>query len=106
MGSTGSLLHFLLLGMRASSPRGMQKFHSTYCPVFRGQLSIQLAMPMPYRALSVFSLVTCVVLISFLIFGRYTRHEQAPGELVPSAGLLAITATSTGTVVRALVHEG
>lgn len=68
--------------------------------------TIELAMPVSYRVLTAGTLLACIVLITVLIVGRYTRHEQVSGQLVPSLGLLTSTAPAAGTVVRTLVHEG
>src|SRR5699024_4576222 len=45
-------------------------------------------------------------IVTFLVFGHYTRRDRVSGTLVPSAGLLSITAIHTGTVSRVLVHAG
>lgn len=47
---TGALFHFLLLVMRASSPKGMQKFHLACCLVFWGQLSMEPRRRLPESA--------------------------------------------------------
>jgi membrane fusion protein len=65
--------------------------------------SISLAMPLPYRLLAAAAALAAVALAVLFVFGRYTRHEQAQGQLVPSLGLLAIAAPSSGVVTRALV---
>lgn len=44
-------------------------------------------------------------LIAFLVFGHYTRRESVTGQLVPSAGLINLTAISTGGVSRVWVHD-
>ena len=67
---------------------------------------VKLAMPLPYRLLAAGSLLACVALFSFLILGRYSRREQAQGQLVPSLGLLAMTVPTSGTRVRIAVREG
>lgn len=68
--------------------------------------SIDLAMPVSYRVIAVLSLAACASLIGILCFGRYTRHEQISGELVPSLGLLTTAAPVAGTVSHMLVHDG
>ena len=51
--------------------------------------------------------LACVAAIAcFITFARYTRHERVEGQLVPSAGLLELSAPSTGTITRCLVREG
>jgi membrane fusion protein len=58
------------------------------------------------RAFAAAALACVAAIACFLAFARYTRHERVEGELVPSAGLLALSAPSTGTVTRCLVREG
>ena len=38
--------------------------------------------------------------------GHYTRHATVAGSLVPSAGLLTLSATSVGRVMRVDVYDG
>jgi membrane fusion protein len=68
--------------------------------------AINLATPLAFVwwALLAASLATVIVL--FLIFGHYTRRAEVTGQLEPSAGLLTLSAKTTGTVARTLVHEG
>ncbi|WP_409408969.1 hypothetical protein AAE485_12335 [Acidithiobacillus ferriphilus] len=45
-----------------------------------------------------------VTIIPLLIFGHYTRHLAVTGMLVPSQGLLTISAPISGTVGKVVVH--
>lgn len=45
-------------------------------------------------------------ILSLLLCGHYTRHEQVNGSLVPSSGLLTTAPTTSGIVTRVLVREG
>lgn len=45
-------------------------------------------------------------LVAFLLFGQVSRSEPAHGQLLPSSGLLPVTAPRAGTLVRVLVSEG
>lgn len=47
-----------------------------------------------------------IAILWLLICGRYTRHEQVQGTLVPSSGLLTLTPSSPGLISRVLVQEG
>lgn len=50
--------------------------------------------------------IACLVAMGLLLtFGRFTRHERAEGALIPSGGLLSLTAPSAGVVTRCLVAE-
>ena len=74
----------------------------------RGQWlgAINLATPLAFGwwALLAFTLAAAIVL--FLMFGQYTRHADVVGQLEPTAGVLTLSAQTTGTVTQALVHEG
>lgn len=50
------------------------------------------------------SLATAIVL--FLVFGQYTKRQSVTGQLVPTTGLLGVTAPSAGTVTHVYVHSG
>ncbi|WP_232823593.1 HlyD family secretion protein [Dyella sp. C9] len=45
-------------------------------------------------------------LLLFLWMGQYTRREAVTGQLVPSTGLLTLTAPSSGTVTQLHVQDG
>lgn len=47
-----------------------------------------------------------LTLTAFLLFARVARSERAHGQLLPSSGLLPVTAPRAGTLVRVLVKEG
>lgn len=68
--------------------------------------SIIVAAPVSRWLLAVLALALAVALALFLVFGHYTRRETVSGELVPSAGLLNVTAPSAGTITRLHVHDG
>ena len=68
--------------------------------------TIRLATPLSFRVLTLFSVAVGVALVAFLIFGHYTRRERASGTLVPTAGLIEVTAITTGVVAQALVKQG
>ena len=47
-----------------------------------------------------------MAVLVFLFVATCTRRESVQGQLIPSAGLLPVTARSAGTVTRTLVREG
>lgn len=74
----------------------------------RGQWigAINLATPLSFKWWALLALALAAAVIAFLIFGQYTRRETVTGQLLPSAGMLTLAAQTTGTITRALVHEG
>ncbi|MCQ4095436.1 HlyD family secretion protein [Erwinia persicina] len=68
--------------------------------------SVALYCP-PFRWLIITLVCALVaVLITFCIFGSYTKRETAKGELVPENGMMTITAMTAGTVITLPAHEG
>ncbi len=74
----------------------------------RGQWlgAINLATPLSFAWWAALATLLAAAIVLFLIFGHYTRRETVSGQLLPSAGLLTLSAQTTGTVTRTLVHEG
>lgn len=68
--------------------------------------SISLATPLSFTWWSLLALTMATVIVLFLTIGYYTRRESVTGQLLPSEGLLTLTAQTTGTVTLTLVHEG
>lgn len=68
--------------------------------------SIIVAAPLSRWVLTAFALVVAASILLFLIFGQYTRRESVTGQLVPSAGLLNVTATNAGTASQVRVRDG
>lgn len=68
--------------------------------------SIEISATRYGRSFAACALACVLALVCFLVFGRYTRHERVEGELVPSQGLLSLTAASAGVIARCLVAEG
>ncbi|QKJ86070.1 HlyD family efflux transporter periplasmic adaptor subunit [Paramixta manurensis] len=66
---------------------------SLYCPPWR------------WLVISLVAIMTMVV-VSFLVFGSYTKRETANGQLLPSQGVYNVSAPVTGTVTKMLVKEG
>jgi membrane fusion protein len=67
---------------------------------------ITLSQPVSSWLLTALASMFAVALVTFLIVGTYTRHESVQGQLIPSTGLLPVTARSAGTVMAAPIHEG
>lgn len=74
----------------------------------RGQWlgSIIVAAPLSRWYLSALALVLAAMILLILFLGHYTRHEAVSGQLVPSSGLLNVTAQNAGTISLLQVHEG
>lgn len=67
---------------------------------------ITLTQPISSWVLSLLAFLFAVTLVIFLCVGTYTHHESVQGQLIPSTGLLPITARSAGIATAVLVHEG
>ncbi len=67
---------------------------------------ITLTQPVSSWALTLLAVSFAVAVVVFLCVGTYTRHESVEGQLIPTAGILPVTAQSAGTVVETLIHEG
>lgn len=74
----------------------------------RGQWlgAVNLATPLSFKWWAALALALAAAIVAFLLFGHYTRRETVAGQLQPSAGILTLAGQTTGTVTRALVHEG
>lgn len=74
----------------------------------RGQWlgAISLATPLAFTWWALLAAVLAAAVILFFVFGQYTRRVEITGQLEPAAGMLTLSAKTTGTVVRAFVHEG
>lgn len=68
--------------------------------------SVNLATPVAFHWWLGLAVTFTMAVVLALAFGHYTRRETIAGQLVPSAGLLTLSAHTTGTVTRTLVHEG
>ena len=67
---------------------------------------IQVNTPLAHWAISGFVIAFIGALFLFLCLGHYTRRATVTGTLVPSAGLLTLSAASMGRGMRVDVHEG
>ncbi|ODT96897.1 MAG: hypothetical protein ABS82_02765 [Rhodanobacter sp. SCN 67-45] len=67
---------------------------------------IQLATPIPLVWATLIAMALIAAVVVFAAFGRYTRRANVFGQLVPSAGLLSLPGSSSGTITRVYVEEG
>lgn len=67
---------------------------------------ITLPQPVSYWTLTLLAALFAAAAVVFLCVGTYTRHESVQGQLVPSAGLLPVTARAVGSVTATRVREG
>lgn len=67
---------------------------------------ITLAQPVSSWLLTLLACLFALVVLTFLFVGTYTRHESVQGQLVPSAGLLPVSARSAAIVTAIHIHEG
>jgi membrane fusion protein len=67
---------------------------------------ITLSQPVSSWLLTALASVFAVTVLIFLFIGTYTRHESVQGQLIPSAGLLPVTARSAGIVMSVRIREG
>lgn len=74
----------------------------------RGQWlgAINLAVPLSRWVWTLLAASLAVGLIAFLVFGHYTKRQRVTGKLVPTSGLLEVTAIDSGTVTDVFVHAG
>jgi len=68
--------------------------------------SIRLAPPRAGWVFFCAGLLVLAACLALLIFGRYTRHAQVVGTLVPSDGLLTLTPATVGIAAQVFVQEG
>ncbi len=62
--------------------------------------SIIVATPLSRWVWTLLALSLAGALVAFLLLGHYTRRESVTGQLVPSAGLVNLTAISAGSHSR------
>jgi membrane fusion protein len=67
---------------------------------------ITLPQPVSSWLLTALAFLFAVAVLTFLFVGTYTRHESVQGQLIPSAGLLPVTAQTAGTVMAMMIREG
>ncbi len=68
--------------------------------------AIRIASPPSHWIYSSLAGVITVSVVGLLAFGHYTRRQTVAGSLVPSMGLLNVSASMAGTVEKTYVHDG
>lgn len=68
--------------------------------------TIQLARPVSFTVVCIFSLILVVLTVIFLIEGNFTRKARLAGILVPMEGTATLTAPSSGVIKEIRAHEG
>lgn len=68
--------------------------------------AVRLATPISHRIWALAALGAGACIVAWLFLGHYTRRERVSGMLVPEAGLLSVTAQSSGTIVHLATAEG
>jgi membrane fusion protein len=85
-------------------------------PLFRSE-ALQAIQPQQFgeivlvpgassRWLAAVSLLVCLALVVLLTQGSYTRRTTVSGQLLPSEGLIRVTAAQAGVVVENKVRDG
>lgn len=67
---------------------------------------IVLVRPVSFTVMTLVSLLLAAMVVSFFIYGSYTRRSTVPGQLVPASGQLKIHAPQYGVVLERFVEEG
>ncbi|ALT77147.1 hypothetical protein AT984_08020 [Paucibacter sp. KCTC 42545] len=68
--------------------------------------SIRIGRPPSFAWVTGISLSMALALVTFAIFGEVTRKAKLPGLLMPTAGMLTVSAPQVGVVTELLVKEG
>lgn len=67
---------------------------------------ISLSQPVRLWVLSCFGTMAAVAVLSFVVFGEYSRRSRVSGELVPDLGVSTVVAPAAGVVAALEVDEG
>lgn len=68
--------------------------------------SILLSRPFSFTFLTICAFCVAVVIITFAIWGSYTKRSTVQGQLIPRSGLIQVYATQQGTIVKKNAYEG
>ena len=66
----------------------------------------RLAIPAWHRVYAMLGIIVILAVIAILIFGRYIKHIEATGMLVPARGLLNLKSPITGKITVIFVKSG
>ena len=67
---------------------------------------IILVRPVSFTVLTLLALALATTVVTFLVFGSYTKRSTVIGQLVPAAGQLRIHSPQYGLVLERFVEEG
>ena len=68
--------------------------------------SVQLIRPVSLRWLTLATLAAAVIVVTYLVFGQYTRKARVSGYLVPDRGVIRLLSPQPATLVESHVAEG
>lgn len=68
--------------------------------------SIRIARPPSFAWVTGIAVALAAALIAFAVLGQVSRKARLPGLLLPSEGLIGVSAPQAGTVAELLVSEG
>ena len=85
-------------------------------PLFRAQVlnarrgqwlgPVVLASPLSYSFYALLALIVTTALVTFAVFGEFTRKARINGWLVPAEGMIRVFVQQPGVVVAIKVKEG
>lgn len=67
---------------------------------------IILSRPFSFTVLTTCSLFFALVIVTFIIWGSYTKRSTVLGQLIPISGLIQVYTTQTGIILKKNVYEG
>ena len=67
---------------------------------------IVVAWPLAFSVWALCAAFLTVAIVSFAVFGRYTRRTAVSGQLVPDTGLVKVYAAQPSVIVEKRVREG
>lgn len=67
---------------------------------------IILARPFSFTLLTVCTACIALLIITFSVFGSYTKRSTVQGQLIPQSGLIRVYSTEQGIIVNKNVYEG
>jgi membrane fusion protein len=68
--------------------------------------TIRIARPLSFRLVTATALAMAAALVSYSIWGQYTRKVTLPGALVPEGGVMDVSSPQQGVVAEVMVREG
>ncbi|MBT3723961.1 MAG: HlyD family efflux transporter periplasmic adaptor subunit [Gammaproteobacteria bacterium] len=67
--------------------------------------SVMIINPLSFKVLSLISTLIILTLLSFVVWGEYTRKQSVTGLLTPDSGLITLYATKSGIVSKCNVKQ-